>query len=198
MPRPISRALRLTALITGLVAGCAGTPPARHFLLEATAPASRPAPNARQTPTLIIDSVQLADYLNRLPIVRRRGDNRLGFDDGIRWAEPLELGFRRVLADNLDCLSGAATVVPSTQAATSGPAHRLTVEVSRFEIDTDDRAVLDARWSLQSGNVKSGIVRRSQLSRPAPGADTAAGVAALNQLLADFAVELDQALRQRP
>lgn len=201
MPRPIPpipAAALLTILITALSVGCAGTPPARHFLLEATAAIGQPTPGPRQTPAVIIDSVQLADYLNRLPIVRRTGDSRLGFDDGIRWAEPLELGFRRVLADNLDRLFGAATVVPSTKAAKSGHSYRLTIEVSRFDIDADRRAVLDARWSLLPGNGKDGVVRRSQLSLPVAGADTAAEVEALNRLLADYAAEVKQVLRQMP
>ncbi len=189
------------AVLPLLLAACAGSPPARHYLLEATAVSEPAADHAHRRVTLRIEHVQLADYLNRLPIVRRAGDGRLVFNDGERWAEPLELAFRRVLADNLDRLLGGSAVVPSSMPTTSDNAYRLRVEVSQFDLGADQQAILDARWSLRPANGKSGVARHSRLHRPLPGngpADSATTVDALNRLLADFALEVKSAWMQQP
>lgn len=188
---------RLCAVLPLLLAACASSPPVRHYLLEATAVGELSTERARRTLTLRIEHVQLADYLNRLPIVRRAGDGRLVFNDGERWAEPLELAFRRVLADNLDRLLGGNTVVPSPTPAATDSAYRLRVEVSQFDIGADRQAVLDARWSLRPANGKDGIVHHSRLLRPLTGSsqsDSAATVDALNRLLTDFALEVKTAV----
>jgi uncharacterized lipoprotein YmbA len=141
--------IRSLILVTVLVlAGCGGTPPSRYYLMDAGPPA---AASAAAGPVVFVDQASVAAYADRSPIVRRRGSNEVAFAEFDAWAEPVGGQITNVLADALGDRFGRANVRPTPGRLDRDPDFRVRVEVVRFEIGTDDQALLDARWTLLQG-----------------------------------------------
>ena len=184
--------LPLAALVACLlVAGCAATTPTRFYTLSSlTAP---PGEAAQGLPHLAIGvgPVTLPEYLNRPQIVTRAGSNRIVLADFESWAEPLDGLFARVLTENLSLLLGTDDVVPLPLRRSMRLDYDVEVNVTRFDVDSDGHAVLDARWVVYR-DVSGDLVRsaRSTLVEPASTNDETAAVQALSQALGAMSREI--------
>jgi hypothetical protein len=164
------------ALLAWLCAACGTTAPSRFFTLTAL----EPTEETGETPAMnLVDSVQVADYLQRPQLIRRNSAVEIEVDEYSRWAEPIDLAFARVLEQDLRVLLGAR--------AASGS--RVGCVVTRFEQDIDGQAVLEVTYTLRSADTAQlprsrSWIARALLSSPA---DPAALAAALDGLVHDFA-----------
>jgi uncharacterized lipoprotein YmbA len=156
-------------------------------------------PATGDNPAVEVDAVQLPDYLLRDELLRRRGDYTLHYDPYQRWAEPLDLGIQRVIADNLEGLLGTREVARFPRARSRDADWRLSIEVRQFELD-GDRVRLRAS-GLWRGVDRDTPTRSSAVefegSRPLASTETAeaARIAALlSELLEEFAATLANAL----
>jgi uncharacterized lipoprotein YmbA len=94
--------LSLVGLVLALaLSGCSfgKSPPSHFYVLNAQEDA--PPQPADHALVLRITHIGLPRYLDRFEIVTRSGSNELKLADFHRWAEPLEEGIARVLAENL-------------------------------------------------------------------------------------------------
>lgn len=102
------RARRVLAALaaTALLAGCSVLPaprkdPTRHYVLTGPAPSAVSADAAPGGLKLGLRAVQVAPYLDGKAMIVRVGDNEIDYRDYARWAEPLSVGVRRMLAARL-------------------------------------------------------------------------------------------------
>jgi uncharacterized lipoprotein YmbA len=155
--------------------------------------------------------IAFPEYLARADIVTRSADNRIEISPNDRWAEPLDVTFRRVLAQDLStALGGAQVAVFPWFGAPVKFSRRVEIQVDRFDEDADNTAHLVASWTITDGS--SGRIvyaSSSDISVPAataarsdtgaPGAsDRAAMAAALSGATDRFATEIASAIQRLP
>lgn len=192
----------LLALILALIpAGCSNIlapqkDATHYFILSALTPA-----NVTTAPvdTLIVGlgPVGVPDYLSRAEMVTRISNDRVDVSSTNRWAEPLDISFRRVLAHDLAiALGGAQVVVFPWLGETPKFRYRLVVTVDRFEADAQGIARLDARWTISDGTTGR-VLDSSNSAINVPGSageSTTAAVSGLNQAASEFASQLAAAI----
>lgn len=162
------------AALLALCAACGTTSASRFFALTALEPEGTGGAVAPG----VLDPVQVADYLRRPQMLRRRSAVELEIDEYSRWAEPLDLALTRVLEQDLGVLLGERAA-----------GARLSCSVTRFEQDEEGRAVLEARYTLRPADAARlprarTWIARAPLSRRG---DAAALAQALDGLVHDFA-----------
>ncbi len=194
--RSPARPLALATVVAGLLlAGCAATTPTQFYTLSGLLAAPGEATQALPHLAIGVGPVILPEYLNRPQIVTRAGSNRIVLADFESWAEPLDGLFARVLTDNLSLLLGTDDVVPLPLRRSMHLDYDVEVNVTRFDVDSGGRAVLDARW-LVYRDVSGELVQsaRSTLVEPAPTDDEAAAVQALSRALGALSRQIATAI----
>ena len=185
---------RLAVLAVALIiAGCAGTPPSRYYQMDAGPP---PAAAVTDGPVVFVDRAVVAGYADRSPIVVRQGVAEVAFAEFDVWAEPVAAQVTAVVVDALGHRLGPAKVIPTPARRDREPAFRVGVEVLRFEIGTDNRALLDARWTLLEGPAERFVAagRERLTATPADPASFDAKAAALAQTLVQLADAIADAI----
>lgn len=169
------RFLAPAALLT-LCGACGTTAPSRFFTLTALESDGAGGDTAAAA---LVDKVEVAEYLQRPQIVRRRSAVEIEVDEYSRWAEPLDLALARVLEQDLRVLLGAR----------AGSTTRVACSVTRFEADADGNAVLEAKYTLRSVDGEPAPRSHTWIARAplAERGDPAALASALDGLVHDFA-----------
>lgn len=149
--RPRHRQARRRAwlLAAVLLAGCGGTPPSRYYHMAAGPPAAS-LPTEQDT-VILVDRVAIAAYADRSPLVMRVGPSEVRFAEFDAWAEPVSDQIATVVADALGNRFGRDKVMTKTDRLHKDPDFLVDLAVIRFEIGTDNNALLDARWTLLKG-----------------------------------------------
>jgi hypothetical protein len=186
----IASLLRLQAVAGAalLTAGCTllspAEDPSRFYVLSARS--ANPAEAADLA--LGVGPVQLAAYLAVSEIQVRASESELSRSPVDRWAEPLEEGITRVLAQNLSAELGTRDVVLFPWYADQTPSHQVQLSVRRFELEPDGSGALEVRYEVTGLDARGGhLVRDVELRQPAAGSDVAASVTALSEALAELA-----------
>jgi len=172
--------------------------PSRFYTVTAIAqPETMPAKASSNSGgvSLGIGPVRLPGYLDHQEIVTRVSQNRIDLSEYDRWAEPLETNFTRVVGQNLSVLLHTDRLVFYPWELNTRPNYQVTIEVLRFESNTQGNVQLTARWEildtskrlpLQAG--ESGITRQPTTQ------STDAAVAALSEALGDLSREIANAV----
>jgi uncharacterized protein len=185
------------ALATCLaLAGCANSQPTRFYTLSPLAAApGNPSPTLVPDANVGVGPVTLPPYLDRPQLVTRAGGNRVVLADFDSWAEPLEGLFSRVLAENLAVTLGTDDVLLLPQRRPMRLDYQVEVDVTRFDVDTDGNANLDARWWV-FGREGEKLLRsgRSTITEPTEVGDYTAAAAALSRALGAMSTEIAQAI----
>ncbi len=196
----------MNAITTGVVgcafllalAGCAGTPESRYYLLE---PGGAPVPGysapGRPDRLVHVDRVKIARYADRPELVTRVDRRRVTFTAFDVWAEPPQDVLTRALVDALGADLGYGDVLVTPDGRDAPPAARLTVEVLRFDGDADGTMVLDARWALRAGPDERLVATgRERIVEPADQpADPVQRVAAIERAIGELARRLTAQVR---
>lgn len=186
--------MRLVAAvaIAMVVGACATAPKESFFTLSAVAePAGAPAAEGA---SIFVGPVSVPEAVDRTPMVLRAGPNEVRIDDFNRWAEPLDTGIARVLAENLSRTLGSPRVLSGRRAAGTKVDYRVAVDVQRFESSPAEGAALDAFWTITpaQGPASTG---RFEAREPASPGDPAGLAAAHSRLLGRLAADLASRLR---
>jgi uncharacterized lipoprotein YmbA len=196
----------LASLLVVLAAGCsnllAPQPDPTHFFLLAadSSAASAAAPGASNAAAHLViglGPVHFPDYLARAEMITRLSEDRVAVSSGERWAEPLDVSFKRVLAHDLsNALSGAQVAVFPWVDEAIPPGYLVKLTIDRFDTDAQGNAQLVARWTLSATNpVRVVYSSSSAIGVPASsGTDRSAAVSALNQAVSQFARQLATAI----
>ena len=195
------------AALALLSAGCSSLlppqpEPTRFFVLTAvdlpggSQQAAASSPDAKLT--IGLGPINFPDYLARSEIVTRAAGNRVELSSADRWAEPLDVTFKRILSHDLAVALGGAQVAAFPWfGSPSRFDYRVEPAIDRFDADAQGTADLAARWTIIDGT--SGRVLYSSTTdisvAAAPG-DHAAMAAALSQAASAFAGEIAAAIRR--
>jgi len=95
-----------------------------------------------------IINLHVPQYLERLHIAVRTGENSLQFSEFNQWGETLRKNLMQTMARNLSELLSTADISTPQNRSSSLPDFRLEIHIDRFEQDSDGIVRLAARWQL--------------------------------------------------
>jgi uncharacterized lipoprotein YmbA len=173
----------------------------RYFVLTAGTPAASSqgaTAGSDAKLTIGLGPIAFPDYLARSDIVTRAADNRVELSTGDRWAEPLDVTFKRILSHDLAIALGGAQVAAFPWfGSPSHFAYRVEPVIDRFEADGQGVARLAARWTVNDGaSDRMLYASTTDLSVAATSGDHAAMASALSQVESDFAGEIAAAIHR--
>ena len=169
-----SNQLLCTCLALTLAGGCLrpnrAVDPARSYVLSPLSLKSTEAIGAGRDFGLGIAPVELPSYLLENRIVLRNGTSEVRYSENHRWAERLDKGLQRVLAENLAVLLDSDRVLLSAWRRRDVQAE-LHLAVQRFDCDDRGQVVVDARWRIAApGGETTLLSRHSHIMRQTSGA----------------------------
>jgi len=190
----------MTSSVLLLLGGCVIKPervPTRHFVLSPI-----PAPEHRsitaQPLEVEVGLVKMPSYLLRDSMVVRKSAEEVDYFETALWAERLDHSFRHTLAEDLSLLLGSDRAYVSASERDRFVV-RVSVNVEQFDVDTEGRGTLLAKWRLTTPEsdkpIKSGQARLLRPG-PSPNGNPQAVATTLSTLLADFSRELASVLRE--
>ena len=155
------------------LAGCLGgqSPPTNFYMLSALSPSpAGTSPESAEARIHIgLETVVIAEYLNRNEIVFNLDNTIYQLADFNQWAEPLNENLTRVLEENLTNLLRDDLIDVFLASDSSIPSdYRLEVDVLRLDGNLGSQVSLDAQWALleaEEDDLK--LMRRSEYQEPA-------------------------------
>ena len=132
------------------------------------------------------------------------GPGEVRIDEFLRWAEPLDAGVARVVAENLGTLLPAHRVIRSPWPGATPLRCRLRLELARFGPQANGDVELAGRWALLPERSENPYVTRPWSARRTPvrttpaAADVSAAIEAMSGLLADLSREIATAVVALP
>jgi hypothetical protein len=148
--------------------------------------------------------VHVPGHLERPQIVTWAGPGEVRIDEYVRWAEPIDEGVTRTLAEDLDALLPARSVIRSPWPAAVTPSCRVRVALRAFGLREGGEVRLEGRWSILPGQgvrplgQRTASYGRGPLPAGPGGVDAAAGVEAMSELLGDLARDIASAVEALP
>jgi uncharacterized lipoprotein YmbA len=155
------------------LAGCLGgpSPPTNFYMLSPLSPsaAGTAAATAEGRIRIGLETVVVAEYLNRNEIVVNLDNTVYQLAEFNQWAEPVSDNLTRVLAENLTNLLHGANIDVFLAAESSIPFdYRLEVDVLRLDGNLGDQITLVAQWALlEAEEDELMLMRRSKYQEPA-------------------------------
>ena len=140
--------LLTTAFISLSLLSACSSRQSDYYMLESSAPAVH-ADHMPRT-TLVVEEIAMPGYLDRNNIVvRDTKGSHLAVASFNIWAEPLQQGMQRVLAQKLTepLLNAGITVLPY-QSSVVAPMYATYIEVVRMDADRNGHVALESRWTL--------------------------------------------------
>ena len=188
---PAPRFAVMLALCAFLAAACATPSAALRYYLLTPIDAGAVTDDRLGDRTVMVGPLQLPGYLDRPQLMVRLPDGELALRELDRWAEPLDAVLVSTLADSLVRLTGSERIVTFPTAGRVAADQRVTGRVIRFEADAAGLAVLRVQWSIRDDSGRPlRPVRIGEYRAQAAGDESAALVAALSEVLGQFAAEL--------
>jgi uncharacterized lipoprotein YmbA len=199
-PHPTLATLRQTGFVAlsvlvlaGALSGCLGRTPSPTFYSLAALP---PPTVADAELAVLVGPVTLPRYLDRPQIVTREAASRMQVAELHRWAGSLTADVQRVLALDLAHHLGTnrVAVYPRTKAFPID--YQVEVDIFRFDGRLDTEVVLDARFSVRSGDGGDPLrVERLRFADRVEPQTYAGLVASHEHALARFGLEVAAVLR---
>jgi uncharacterized protein len=191
--------LATLAVSTPVMNGCSTGPPTRLYVLTSLSrAASVPPATGRREISIGIGPVELPQYVNRPQIVTGQQSSELQSAASAQWAEPLQDGFTRVLAENLSLLL-ATDRVAIFPWKTFAPEYQVVVEVTHFLGQTGGEVSLVALWSILSKDGREALVSKKSSSRESTGSsEYEALAAAMSRTVAALSRDIATALLALP
>ena len=190
-------ARRLLALTVSIgLSSCAVSDPTLFYIL------SRATPPRASTATVSIamssvdrtgivgigvGPVMMPGYLDRSQIVIRTGADKVEISTFHRWAEPLEDGIARVLAEEIATRVVARTIQ-----------YQVVVAVLHFDGRPGSDVTLDARWRILAGDGRELAFRRSTVIQGVERSGYEPMVAAMGRALSTLGQEIATEIRALP
>ena len=189
----IHRFLMCSAMLCML--GCAANSPQIQHLQLSAGDAALPLKDA---PLIVLDAIDIPDYLLRDELLHRESQFALRYDNTRRWAEPLDLGVQRVLGRRLQAALDTQQVLLFPQAPPRPADWQLRVTLTHFEATGSTASIAaEGRWEQKTGDtvIVESVVFEDSLSLSGNGGEDIAQ--AMSQLLWQLADELAAAIADR-
>ena len=170
----LHRPRQVIIIFLGLaLAGCLGgkSPPTNFYMLSSlsASPAGASAASSGARIHIGLETVVVAEYLNRNEIVINLDNTVYDLAEFSQWAEPLSENLTRVLEENLTNLLQGDSIEVFLASNSSIPFdYRLEVDVLRLDGNLGDQVTLVAQWALLQGEENDlKLVRRAEYQEPA-------------------------------
>ncbi len=136
-----------------LVNGCSGvssTVPIRYYLID---PAEYRNVSLKADKPLSIEiiSLHIPQYLERFHIATRTSKSQLEFSESHQWGENLRKNLLRTMSRNLSELLSTFDIGTPLNRSASLPDYRVQVHIEQFELESNQKVKLVARWQLSGG-----------------------------------------------
>jgi uncharacterized lipoprotein YmbA len=176
--------------------GCSSPATKVFDLSSATGDGAATDAPSRGGPLIFIDKPTVAAYFDRTQMVTRTGTNRVSLHEFEVWSDPPADLIARALVDDLGRRFGKDRVMQTPLVRYTKPDWRVTLDVSRFDVEDAGLAVLDARWTLlREPNDHLAGTRRERIETPVSGvAGPTQRVRALRADVATLAVHIGDAI----
>jgi uncharacterized lipoprotein YmbA len=179
------------AVVTLLASACATTSPPMRFYLLSPIEDAAPTGVMPGDSLVVVGPLQLPGYLDRREVVVRQPDGRFSLRELDRWGEPLDELLANTVTANLVRLTGSPRVAAFPLPGRASADLRIVGRVLRFDADASGLAMLELQWSILDARGEPRVpVRIDAYRAQAAGTDTAALVAALSDVLAQFSRQL--------
>jgi uncharacterized lipoprotein YmbA len=211
--RAATRPLLVLAVCIG-VAGCAVADPTKFYALGqpvatggesrvSASIASTSPPNSADSASAVsigVGPVTTPGYLRRSQIVTRTGDDQMDIAMFHRWAEPLEDGIARVLAEEIGVRVPTDRIVtyPWRGVVARTLQYQVVVVVMRLDGRRGGDVTLDTRWRILSKDGNELAFRRSTMSETAAGPGYEPMIAAMTRALVALGQEIATEIRTLP
>lgn len=110
---------------------------------------------------VLVRRVEVPTYLARTNLVTMRGGIQVQYAATERWAEPLDQGLSRAVAENLSRSSRIKAYGFSPGSPPIGHNYDVWIRLERFEGNDNGEVVLRARWSVSSAESSVPIAGRT-------------------------------------
>ena len=187
------RTYLLLASLTLLTACAVSSPSISHLRLSAGDLAAADG----ESPVVTINTVLLPDFLLRDELMHRDGEYRVRYDSSQRWAEPMDIGIQRVLAERLATRLNSRQVIRFPYLPERTADWVLDVEVKEFEADGSSvHLIAEAQLEGQNDTI---IIQfdEAMVLPPAPtGSDTVSDGEAIAKAMSELLWQLADRLAQ--
>lgn len=142
-----------------------------------------------------VGPVSIPGYLKRNHIVTRDTDNKILLAEFHRWAEHLEDGIPRVIAEDISVRLPGDWVAVYPWRRDVQPDYRVVVDVYRLDAVFKGDAVLNVQWTLYGPGRRDVLLKKqTDYSRPAGGESYEDIVAAMSLLFEDLSQDIVAAI----
>jgi hypothetical protein len=206
----LARRLLTLAAASISLASCAVSDSTLYYALgrvgarstESRASTSTPLSSAAGTAAegIGVGPVIMPGYLDRIQVVTRSGTDQVEFSVFRRWAEPLDDGIARVLAEEIGARVPTERIVtyPWRGVLARALQYRVVVAVLRFDGRLGVDVTLDTRWRILARDGAELAFRRSTVSEAAAGPGYEQMVAAMTRSLVALGQEIAAEIRAIP
>jgi uncharacterized lipoprotein YmbA len=204
----VGRLLSLAALI-GLTS-CAVSDTTQYYTLDQAAAGGAQSKAGAGTPRssvagtgdvgIGVGPVSMPNYLDRTQIVTRTASDQVELSTFHRWAEPLEDGIARILAEQIGASVPTERIVmfPWRGVVARAIQYQVVVVVLRLDGRPGGNITLDARWRILGKDGEELAFRRSTLVETAAGPGYEPMVAAMSRALVILGQEVAAEIRALP
>src|SRR5262245_8123573 len=139
-------------------------------------------------------------YLNRIQIVTRTGTDQVEISVFHRWAEPLEDGIARILANEIGARVPTDRIVifPWRGVVARSLHYQVIVAVMRFDGPQGGDITLDTRWRILGTDRNDLAFRRTTVTEPAVGQGYEPMIAAMHHALVTLGQEIAAEIQAMP
>jgi uncharacterized lipoprotein YmbA len=170
-------------LIAAAMTACMSSPnPMLYTIASVTGPVQSAAPYV-----IALQEIGLAEYLQRLQIVRSSDGYRLEVLANDWWGEPLSAMLARVLVEEVGQRLPQSIVISEAGALTASPDVTVALNIQRLDEDATGAVILIAQASLEFRGKRAPILRNFRIAVPTNGTDVAAEVVAISTAIGRLA-----------
>ena len=145
------------------LASCAAREPLPQFYL--LTPPAAGGGRSHSGPSVYVQRVTVPAYLARNSLVMVRAGNQVSYASAARWAEPLDQGVARMVAEGLNRVARVqATSFTPNAPPPADHTYSVEIQLQRFEGTDTGQVILAGRYQVFSANGSEPIARLPSIS----------------------------------
>ncbi|WP_299773561.1 ABC-type transport auxiliary lipoprotein family protein [uncultured Pseudoteredinibacter sp.] len=191
-----SKIITISLICTAaLLSACASQPEeVSYYLLHN--PTSSEVHQSRDSveQTIVLQQLELADYLNSQHIVMQLSSSQLQFSNKHRWAESLQVGVKKALLHELNKTSVSTQYVDSRQLGRA-KAKALQVNIDHLLITDNSKILVSGSYWLQNDKAQAAI-HNFEISNALSHDGYEHAIAQLRLALVELARKIDQSVNK--
>jgi hypothetical protein len=164
------------------LAACSSPDPVLYTIAPVAGPTKIGGPKV-----VVIERVQVANYLDRLQIVRSSEDYRVDLKSNDWWGEALASMLRRMVQQELAQRLPQSAVLSETGAVSASADASIDLDFQRLDEDRTGNVVLQAQASVSFKGSRAPALRSFRFSVPSPSPDVKGEVSAISTAVGQLA-----------